>query len=135
MGYRCSAPLVGSAKILIAKDMARWATRFFAGAQNDNKCSGWQNIAYNDQTIIRLSTDIKIDHISEHSYLWEGTWVCLVSNEAERDKIGNETTMSRMPLRRTMGNKPKLAFRKLPMSRPNPKAMQPITHMVALRRD
>ncbi len=61
--------------------------------------------------------------------------MCLVSIEAERDKIGNETIMSRMAHRRTMGSKPKLVFMKLPMSNPRPKAMQPITHMVALRRD
>ncbi len=55
--------------------------------------------------------------------------------EAERDKIGNETAMRRMLLRRMMGSKPKLMLMKLPINRPSPKAMQPIIHMVALRRD
>jgi hypothetical protein len=73
--------------------------------------------------------------IDKTSYLWEGMWVCLVSIEAERVKIGNKTIMSRMLLRRTIGSKPKLVFMKLPMSSPSPKARHPITHIMALRRD
>ena len=68
-------------------------------------------------------------------YLCEGMWVCLISIEAERDKIGNETAMRRMLLKRTIGSKPKLLLIKLPISRPSPSAMYPIIHIVAFKRD
>ena len=88
-----------------------------------------------DDTLYTQLFSVRLEYLLLVAYRCDDGWVCLVSNEAERDKIGSETTTSSILLRRTMGSKPKFVLMKLPMSRPNPKAMQPITHMMAFRRD